>query len=136
MTLQPVGVLFPDAELWATTHLRAALSDRAESYATGAFVSNAVPTTRRDRMVIVRRDGGADDGLFDHPRLSVQTWAKTEQDATDLARLVSALMRTLPGDGVCTSVRKNSGPNAVPDPSGQPLRYQVFDVTLRGVNLP
>lgn len=135
MTLQPTAILFPDAELWATTRVRALLTGRPESYVTGVKVSNVIPAVRADRMVIVRRDGGPARGVFDHPRLSIQVWAKSEQDATDLARLVSALMRRLPGDGVCTAVSQNSGPNPVADASGQPLRYLVFDATLRGTAL-
>lgn len=132
MTLQPTAILFPDAELWATGRIRGELAGRVESYAQNVYVSNAIPATRRDRMVVVRRDGGPARGLFDHPRLSVQVWAKSDQDATDLARLVSALMRLLPGDGVCTAISQNSGPNPVADTSGQPLRYMVFDATTRG----
>lgn len=132
MTLQPTPVLFPDAELWATTTLRTALAARPEPYAAGVFVSNTVPSSRRDRMVIVRRDGGASDGLFDYPRLGMNVWATTEQDATDLARLVAALLWSAPGDGVCVAMTQQSGPSAIPDESGAKRRYSVFEATMRG----
>ena len=71
-------VIQPDIELWATTWLRAQLTARAESYAAGVFVSNSVPTTRRDRMVIVRHDGGLRaSALLELSRIGVQVWAKT-----------------------------------------------------------
>lgn len=132
MTLQPAPILFPDIELWATAHLRTALTGRSEPYTQGVFVSNAVPATRRDRMVIVRRDGGAASGVLDRPRLSVRVWAKTEQDATDLARLVAALLWAAPDGAPVVAVAQLSGAVAVPDESGQPLRFQTFELTTRG----
>ena len=134
--MQPANVGFPDVELWAATYLRAALAARPESYAV-AYVSNAVPSTRRDRMVIVRRDGGPRVSVTtEAARLAVRVWAPTEKAATDLARLVRALL-TVAADGnpVCR-VADLSGPSAVPDESGQPLRYFVLELTVRGVPLP
>lgn len=135
MSLQPTPIVFPDAELWLTTALRAALGARAEIWASAAFVSNRVPSPRRDRMVIVRRDGGPTDGMFDLPRIGVNVWGTTEQEATDLARLVCALMSTLPGSSGCVSVTQQSGPIPIADESGQPRRYSVFQARLRGTPL-
>lgn len=132
MTLQPVGILFPDVELWSSTYLRDMLATRLEPYAANVFVSNKIPSPRRDRMVLVRRDGGNSTGLRDQARLSVQVWAKTEQDATDLARLVAALLWAAPDGDPVLMVRQQSGPTPVADTSGQPLRYLVFDVHTRG----
>lgn len=132
MTLQPSGILFPDVELWATGYLRAALAARPEPYAAVNTVSNRVPPTRTNRMVIVRRDGGNSDGLRDQARVSVQVWAKTEQDATDLARLVAALLWAAPTGDPVLMVRQQSGPTPIADTSGQPLRYLVFDIHTRG----
>lgn len=135
MTLQPVGIIFPDVELWATAYLRVALADRLEPFADNVYVSNSVPTTRRDRMVIVRRDGGTATSLRDQARLSVRCWAKTEQDATDLSRLVAALLWAAPTGDPVLMVRQQSGPTPIADESKQPLRYLVFDVHTRGVPL-
>src|SRR5689334_21215305 len=99
MTLQPSAIVFPDAELWATATVRAALSGRPESYLVGIKVGNKVPNPRPDRLVTFRRDCGSAFGVFDNPRLGVNVYAKTEQDATDIARLVAALLWSLPGDG-------------------------------------
>lgn len=133
MTLQPVAVLFPDAELWGTTRLRTALAARSEPYTTGVKVSNAVPTTRPTRFVTVRRDGGAPSGVFDQPRFGVNVWAATEKDVADLAALVSALFLLTPGDGVCVRMRQTSGPSPIADV--QPRRYMTFEARLRGENL-
>lgn len=135
MTLQPAPIVFPDAELWATTALRAALVGRGEAYLSGVKVSNAVPAARPDRLVTIRRDGGAAVGVFDNPRLGVNVWARTEQDATDIARLVAALFWSLPGDGVCVSMRMVGGPNPIPDESGAKRRFMTFEARLRGTPL-
>jgi len=119
--------------LWATTWLREALAGRVEPYAVDVYVSNTVPTQRRDRMVVVRRDGGLrTDMLREVARLSVRTWGKTDQEASDLARLVGALLWSAPTGDPVVRVTQPAGNTPVADPSGQPLRYQTFEVTTRG----
>lgn len=132
MTLQPVAAAPVDADLWWIVYLRGALSEREETYAQNVYFDRRVPNSRKDRMVIVRRDGGAVTGLFDQPRVALDVWAKTEQDATNLANLVIALAMVAPlsGAGV-TNVTHLSGPNAVPEPSGQPRRLALIEATHR-----
>lgn len=143
-------VEFPDVELWATGFLRSSLSARTEAFASGVYVSNVIPSPRRDRMVIVRRDGGPRlSPVLEAARLGVQVWAKTEQDANDLATLVRALLgdgvndrgNTYPGvfpgntyPGALIQVKKvnDTGPSMVSDPSNQPLRYFTAELTVRG----
>lgn len=132
MTLQPAALVFPDVELWATTYLRAALTGRSEPYTFGVLVGTVVPKDRADRMVMVRRDGGSARGVFDRPRISVRVWAKKEQDAADLSRLVAALLWAAPGDGVCVRMEQMTGPTPIADESKQPQRYQLFEATMRG----
>lgn len=129
-------VVQPDVELWATGWLRDALAGRPEPYASGVYVSNRVPTTRRDRMVIVRRDGGSRlDLLREVARVGVNVWAGTERDAADLSRLVAALLWSAPNGAPVLQVTQPMGSTPVADPSGQPLRYQTFEVTTRGTQL-
>jgi hypothetical protein len=135
MTMQPVAALPIDADLWWIVYLRGALVGRPESYASGVYFDRAVPTTRRDRMVIVRRDGGNVTGLFDRPRVSFDVWAKTEQDATNLASLIVALALEAPGANGCVRVTHTSGPNSVADPSGQPRRLAQIEATHRAAVL-
>jgi len=133
MPLFPV-VIFPDVELWATGYLRAALADRTEPYAASVLVSNEVPQTRRDRMVIVRRDGGPRlDVTREAARLSVRVWGPTEQVATDLARLVAALLWAAPTGSPVLRVQQQTGATPVADSSGQPLRFMSFEITVRGL---
>jgi hypothetical protein len=132
MTLQPAAALPVDADLWWTVYIRGALVGRSEPYASGVYVGRSVPTERRDRMVLIRRDGGNVTGLFDHPRVALDIWAKTDIDATNLAQLVVALALRAPlaGAGV-TDVIHLSGPNAVPDESRQPRRLCLIEATHR-----
>lgn len=130
MTLQPAEVIAPDAELWATGMLRAALADRPESWASDVYVGNEKPTTNRPRCVVIRRDGGRKTGVFDYPRFGVRVFADVEQEAADLARLVIALFFVAPGDGVCVATSNFLGPNGVPDAS-QFQKYFTFEAQLR-----
>lgn len=129
-------VLFPDTELWATEYLRDVLAARPEPYTANVYVSNSVPSTRRDRMVTVRRDGGSRlDQVREAARLTVNVWAKTEQDATDLARMVAALLWAAPNGDPVVKVEQFTGPSPVADLSGQPLRFMVFELTVRGTDI-
>jgi hypothetical protein len=126
-------VVFPDVELWACDHLRAALAGRPEPYAAGVHVSNVVPSPRTDRMVVVRRDGGPRlDHTRDLARLTVRVWGSSEQEATDLARLVAALLWAAPDGQPVIRVDQPTGPTPVADDSRQPLRLQTFDLIVRG----
>ena len=135
MTLLPV-VIFDDIELWTTTTLRAAITARTEAYTDNVFVSNKVPNPRRDRMVIVRRDGGPRlDVAREAARIGVRVWALTDQDATDLARLVAALLWAAPdGDPVC-KVTQMLGPTWTADESGASLLYSTYELIVKGRDL-
>lgn len=128
------SVTFPDVELWATGFLRSALAARSEPYAAGVYVGITVPDVRSDRMVVVRRDGGPRlDQVREAARLTVRVWGRTDQEASDLARLVAALLWASPDGSPVVRVSQTSGPSAVPDV--QPQRLTVFDVIVRGTDL-
>ncbi len=137
MTWQPAAVLYPDIELTLTGLYRAALADRDEPYAADVYVSNSVPATRRDRMVIVRRDGGTQAEMRDRPRMSIRVWATTEQVVNNLAALVMALAPSFAdGDPIlAVPLDGRSGPFPVPDESGQPLRQMTIEFHTRGEQL-
>lgn len=133
--MQPLAALPIDADLWWIVYLRGALVGRTEPYASGVYFDRRVPTERRDRMVIVRRDGGNVSGAFDRPRIALDVWAKTDQDATNLAGLIVALALEAPGTNGCVRVTHESGPNDVADPSGQPRRLSLITATHRAAIL-
>lgn len=133
-------VLFDDIELEICTNLRAALTARAEAYTDNVYVGHDLPknaTTgqpeRRNRMVIVRRDGGPRlDVARDMARIGVNVWAETPQILNDLGRMTSALMWSLPdGDPIC-KVTPVLGPSPIADPSGQPRLFMTFEVIHTG----
>lgn len=132
---QPTPALPIDADLWWIVYLRGALSDRSESYAQNVHVGRKVPNPRVDRMLIVRRDGGNVTGTFDRPRITLDCWAKTDQDVANLARLVTALAFDAPGADSCVRVEHLSGPNDVTEASGQPRRSVLIEATHRAANL-
>lgn len=142
MTMQPVAALPIDADLWWIVYLRGALVGRSEPYVQGVHFGRRMPVNpdtlkpeRRDRMVLVRRDGGNVSGLFDRPRVSFDVWAMTDQDATNLSNLLVALAMDAPGTNGCVRVTHVSGPNDVADPSGQPRRLSLIEATHRAAVL-
>lgn len=133
MPWQPSPVVYPDVELVLTGYYRSALPAAGEA---NVYVSNTMPSTRRDRMVLIRRDGGTVAGTRDRTRVTLRVFATTEQGATDLARVVLALA-PMAANGVSPVVHvvPQSGPLAVADDSGQPLRMIVSEFHTRGVAL-
>ena len=137
-------VLFDDIELWATGALRAALAARAEPYTDDVYVGNDLPlnaTTReperRPRMVTIRRDGGPRDRMapLETPRIGVNVYAETDQDANDLARMVSALLWASPDGNPVTRVTQTLGPTTIDDQSKQPRRFMTFELRARGTDV-
>lgn len=125
MPLQPPAVIYPDAELVVISAMRAALVVQGEF---DVYVSRSVPSTKRPRMVILTRDGGQPGEFRDIARIRVRVFDASDKAATDLARLVCALVPTLPG---ILRGRVLSGPYEVPDESG-PMRYALTEIHLRG----
>ena len=119
-------IIFPDSELALTGALRSALGD--------AYVATKVPTTRRPKEVIVRRDGGPDDLVQSRQRFGVRVFAPKEQDAAALADLTSAHLRGLRFTGPFLRITTTS-PFPVDDPSGVPCRYFTAEVAVRGTPL-
>ena len=84
-------------------------------------------------MVIVRRDGGGRlDAAREAPRLGVRVWSTEKQEANDLARLVAALLWASPDGDPVAKVTITGGPYAVPDDSGQELRYITAELITKG----
>lgn len=135
--MQPAGLAPIDAELWWCDYLREALAGREEAVTENVYVGRTVPTPRRDRMVIVRRDGGLINGILDSPQMTFNVWAATDQDATTLANVVIGvgLQAPLTSTGV-VRVSHAGGPTAVADDSGQPRRLVSLDTSHRATTVP
>ena len=131
MTMQPLAALPVDADLWWIVYLRGALVGRPESYLQGMKVVREVPDPRPARFVSIRHDGGAIDGLFVRPRVALDVWADSQQNATAISNVLIALAMDAPGTNGCLRVTHESGPNDVADPSGQPRRLSLITATHR-----
>ena len=81
-------------------------------------------------FVTVERTGGYAADLVDHPTMAVQTWARTEERAEEMANAIrmECLTGTLPRGVHRADV--NSGPYAFWDEDTRSPRYQlVLDIT-------
>jgi hypothetical protein len=129
-------VTFPDVELVTTAYLRTALAARPEACATGVKVGTRTPNPRPARLITIRRDGGPRlDVAREAARIGVNVWAATEQDVSDLANLVRALLWSAPNGAPICKVTELTGPTPVVDASATPLRYMTFELLCRGSDL-
>lgn len=123
-------IVFPDVELELTGYLRANLP----AYFPGVFVSNVRGS--QTLAVWVRRDGGPElDQVREAPRVGVNVYAPTEQQATNLALTVSALLRSCADGDPILRVRQALGPSPIADETGIPRRFMSFEIHVRGVEL-
>lgn len=133
--MQPV-VVASDITSLAVTYLRGAIPDYFDPGGP-LTVSNRVPD--RDpwpyALVVVRRDGGAGDRIFDQPRLTIRVWGQSDADAEDLALAVKALIWAWPDGQPVTSVFQVSGPSDVTEVNGKPQRMITCQVQTRGLML-
>lgn len=127
-------VMFTDIEAWAVGYLDTALTASSEPYADGAEVSNRTPDEMPARMVTVRDDGGPRSAVTKVASLAVNVWAETEEDASDLIRLVVALLESATADGPIVGHQATSGPARVPEESGVPHWFASVDLVHRGAS--
>lgn len=125
-------ITFPDAELWATGYVRAFLDD-------GTYVSNRKPEEHDpDRIVVIQRNGGISARRmrrFDRPRLGINVWAPSEQEANDLAAKVRAAFLKAHDEGAIKDVIIAGPAKVTPDGTNKPRRYFTVDYTARGTQL-
>lgn len=127
-------VAFDDVELLLTTYLRTALNARTEPYVIGVKISNKTPNPLPTRLVTIRRDGGPRlDVAREAARVGVNVWAATEQDVSDLARLVRALIWACPTGSPICKVTELSGPSPIADVA--PKRYLTYELVVKGTSI-
>lgn len=122
-----MAVKYPDSELWLTGALRDLLDD--------THVDIRVPSARKPREVIVRRDGGPEGFIVAVQRFGIRVFATTEKNASDLADESSAYIRDLRFSGPALKITTTS-PFPVEDPSGVPCRYFTAEISIRGEKFP
>ena len=124
-------VLFPDVVLELCDFLRDALADRTEPYCDSVLVTRKLPAgTRPERAVTIRSDGGRRSSAVHRvERVGVNIWASNEQEATDLGRMVAALLISSAPSPI-EHVEELAAFAQIDDESGQPRRYGTFAVTV------
>jgi hypothetical protein len=119
-------IVFPDAELWACFFLRDELPTAGYP---NVHVSNRKGT--EPVAIWVRRDGGgALDVIREAPRLGINVFHRTEQEVTDLARVVSSLLVASPDGEPVVKATEVTGPTPVAD--NQPRRFLSIELVVRG----
>lgn len=126
------SILWPDVKAWAVTYLSTSLAVRSEPFAEDVQVRTNVGSTMPDRLVTVRDDGGPRSSVTRTPSIGVNVWAVTDEDASDLARLVMALLEAAAGDGPVVAVTDTFGPYEVVEESGKPHYYLSADLVVTG----
>jgi len=98
------------------------------------YRASTYPPKTGNEFVTVERTGGGVADMVDHPMVAVQTWARTEARAEEMANEIRlALLQSCPR-GV-HRIDVNSGPYSFYDESTRLPRYQtVFEVTCQLVD--
>ena len=106
---------FPDAVLVVVDYLRSVVPP-------GTLVYSRVPETRPAEFIRVERLGGLRNTLVtDRPRIDVECWSGTEEDAEALMSKTRAFV---------------SGPQWLPDSvSGQPRYSFAVEFSVRGTEM-
>ena len=120
-----------DAEAIVVGYLNAELTEP---------VSTEMPTNPTFPLVTIRRVGGAGDEprWLDRPRIQVEAWADTKQEARTSAATAWAKLADMEGAynygagavGVVNGVQLASGLTWVPDENGKPRYLFVATVSL------
>lgn len=132
-------VIFPDIEKVLVYEFKAALSGRSEPYAQNVFVSTVKPAPDVSpypaRIITIRGDGGPQlDYVRKQERVGITLWADTYADASDLARLVEALVRGMTGEAI-KLVEINLSPVRVDEAGPQETRYMTIQCITKGTAL-
>jgi hypothetical protein len=132
-------VIFPDVEKVLVAGIKAALSQRTETYAQNVLVATRKPapdfTPYPAKIVTIRSDGGPQlDDVRKQERLGIHVWADTYSDASDLARLLEALLKQMTGEEI-KLVEIALSPVRVDEEGPQECRFMTIQVITKGATL-
>lgn len=128
------AILFPDAVAALIAYLTEEFTARGET----AEVGRDVQKPRPGRAVALYRVGGTRRGVVvDQPRLVVDAWGETPEDAHDLLMLARALIAAVEGRTVAGvqfyRVAESGGPVDSPDPESDQARWSYQpELAVRG----
>lgn len=132
-------VQYPDSVLLVVKYLRECMP--------GLLAFSRVPDPRPAEFVRVKRLGGLRNSrITDRPRIDIQCWAQSEEDAERLISRVRAYALAMAGQRGSTTVhrvREVAGPQWMPDVatgqsgalSGQPRYVFTIEFSVRGTEL-
>ena len=135
-----MATIFPDVEKLLVSRLKDSLQSSSKSYASGVTVATKKPsaevTSYPARIVTVRADGGGSliRGLTKTERVGVNVYAANYSDASSLALLVEALMRTF-NWGDIKLVDTSMSPVRVNNDGKEEQRYMTFELVVKASDL-
>jgi hypothetical protein len=132
-------VIFPDIELVLVRDITAALADSPIELAENVRVATIKPapdeTPYPSKIVVVRGDGGPQlDHVRKIERVGITIWADTYKDASELARLLEALLRQMTGEEV-KLVDIILSPVRIDEEGPQECRYMTLEIITKGTTL-
>jgi hypothetical protein len=135
--LEPV--IFPDVEKVLVAALKAELNSRSEPIAANVTVATIKPTPQQKpyptKIIVVRSDGGTHlDHVRRMERLGLSIFADTYAEASELARLVEALVRMLTSDEI-KLIDVVLSPIRIDEASLQEHRYMTLQIITKGTDL-
>lgn len=136
-----VGIVYPDIVSIDVAYLQAVLDADPAAFADSVDVRTREPNPwpANNRVVTVRRSGGADSIVVDRARVDFQVWHDSEGEAIDLANLIRAYLLAMPGvhSGVTVyRVTTFSGPSLIWDADRNLPRFLLtFEQDARGTAL-
>lgn len=126
-------VVEPDVELVVIGIIRGFLAGRVEDYAQDVKVDRRTPVTIPLRLVTVRDDGGPRiDVARWQPRIGVNVYADTDQNAADLARMVAAGLWAAADGAPIRKVIRPTSPVRVPEVNDKPHLYFSCELIIKG----
>jgi hypothetical protein len=133
------AVIFPDVEKVLVQAIKIALQNRPETFAQNVYVATKKPAPDKkpypSRVVTIRSDGGQEiDWVRKLERVGVSVWCNTYSDASELARLLESLFRTMTGEHIKLT-RVVLSPVRVDEASEQEARYMTLEVIIKGTDL-
>jgi hypothetical protein len=133
------AVIFPDVEKILVAEIKQKLNQRDETYTNAVTVSTKKPgpdvKPYPKKSVVIRSDGGPEiDHVRKLERIGVSVYASTYADASDLARMVQALMRTTTGRDI-KQVTAVLSPVRVDEEGPQEARYMTFEIITKAKTL-
>ena len=90
------------------------------------YEAHSYPPKNSEEFVTVERTGGGIADMVDYPEIAIQTWAKTEERAEDMANEIRILLLTEAPPGGVHNVTINSGAYRFYDEDTRLPRFQIY----------